>query len=147
MDTSGIKLFTATIAAGLTLYVIGMPPQVPISPAGHAYAVEPKIIPSPTPRPKPTDPEGLIRYFFVSEGARAVKVAFCESSLDPRKTNSTSSASGLFQILKGTWESYQCEGNPFNAEDNIKCAYKIYQANGWGSSASWGASQHCHGYK
>lgn len=147
MDTSGIKLLTATVALGLTLWVIGTPPQVPISPADHAYAAEQTIEPTATPKPKPTDPEGLIKYYFVSEGERAVKVAFCESSLDPRKTSSTSTASGLFQILKGTWSAYQCEGNPLNADDNIKCAYKIYQANGWGSSASWGASQHCHGYK
>jgi len=80
-----------------------------------------------------------------AEGDNAVKVAFCESSLNPYSEHKHSSAKGLFQIIRGTWEGYKCTGNPLNADDNIACAYKIYQANGWGASSSWKASQPCHG--
>lgn len=78
-------------------------------------------------------------------GPEAVKVAFCESSLNPYASHTNSSATGLFQIIKGTWNGYKCTGSRTDADDNISCAYKIYQNNGWGANASWGASKGCHG--
>lgn len=38
---------------------------------------------------------------------------------------------GVYQIYTGTWDWYGCEGDIFNAVDNIKCAIKIEQREGW----------------
>lgn len=68
-----------------------------------------------------------------------LKIAWCESRLETKAKNSTSSAKGLFQILDGTWEHFKCEGDPFNAKDNIKCGKKILDGQGlsaWKSSFS-----------
>lgn len=86
----------------------------------------------------------IVKAYGLTEGRTAVHVAFCESSHDPGKTNGKgSTASGLFQIIRGTWDGYHCTGNPFNADDNIACSYKLYQADGWNSSATWEASSNC----
>lgn len=55
----------------------------------------------------------------------ALKVAFCESSYNPKAKNKQSSASGLFQITKKTFETY-CSGNVFDAKDNLDCFLKLY---------------------
>lgn len=71
-----------------------------------------------------------------------VAIAQYESSFNPNNKNPNSSASGLFQILKGTWKAYKCEGDVFNPTDNIACAKKIYADSGttpWNASkANWG---------
>lgn len=71
-----------------------------------------------------------------------VKVAQAESSFNPANKNPYSSASGLFQILTGTWKRYSCEGSVMDASDNIECARKIYDDDGttqWDASKSvWG---------
>ena len=54
-----------------------------------------------------------------------VRIAKAESNLVPTAKNPTSSASGLFQIIKGTWQAFECEGEVFNEDDNIECAMKI----------------------
>ncbi len=74
-----------------------------------------------------------------------LKVAFCESGngcaapLDEKAKNPLSSASGIFQITKGTWEGAKCKGDIFTAKDNIDCAVKIYADSGltpWEASRS-----------
>lgn len=87
--------------------------------------------------------EDKIRRAFPEQSDRAAHVAFCESSYNPLLKNAGSSASGLFQIIRGTWIDNGCAGDPFNADDNIACARKIYNRYGWASSASWKASKHC----
>lgn len=76
-----------------------------------------------------------------------VKVAAVESTgvigvFNPKAKNPDSSAKGLFQILDGTWKYYGCTGDPYDAEDNIACAVKIYAKQGttpWDSSKGmWG---------
>jgi hypothetical protein len=75
----------------------------------------------------------------------ALKVAFCESSLNPKVTHKNSTATGLFQILKGTWKQFKCTGEPLNALDNTKCAKKIYDYYGsWNTRGGWAASYWCH---
>ncbi len=59
-----------------------------------------------------------------------LKIARAESGFKPWEKNPNSSASGLFQILTGTWKLHGCEGDVFNAEDNIACARKIYDDSG-----------------
>jgi len=56
-------------------------------------------------------------------------VAVNESELDPLAESGTG-PEGVFQIARQTWRNYKCEGDVFNAADNIKCARKIYDANG-----------------
>jgi len=55
----------------------------------------------------------------------ALRIAHCESRFNPKAKSSISSASGLYQFINRTWEHY-CEGDRFNAEDNIKCFMKLY---------------------
>lgn len=57
-----------------------------------------------------------------------IRISRAESTHDPKAKNKSSTASGLFQILIGTWENkhYQCEGNRYSIVDNTDCAYKIY---------------------
>lgn len=67
-----------------------------------------------------------------------LRIAFAESGFNPLAKNPNSTASGLFQILKGTWAAHKCEGEVFDAEDNIACARKIYDRNG---TRDWLASK------
>lgn len=61
----------------------------------------------------------------------ALRIAMCESSMNPKAKNKHSSASGLYQITKKTFQTY-CSGNVFDAEDNINCFIKLYPNNkGW----------------
>ena len=70
-----------------------------------------------------------------------LKVAQCESELNPKAKNKTSTAKGIFQILDGTWKHFKCEGNPLNAEDNIVCGKKVLDGQGLGGG--WSESFSC----
>ena len=52
-------------------------------------------------------------------------IAFAESTYRPKVKNDHSTATGLFQIVIGTWQHFKCTGSRTDAEDNIKCAMKI----------------------
>lgn len=71
-----------------------------------------------------------------------VEIAKAESRFVPTAQNASSMASGLFQILNGTWDDYGCAGDVFDAKDNVACARKVYDKRGtrdWDSSKSvWG---------
>ena len=84
-----------------------------------------------------------IRAIFGSEAETAIRVAFCESSLNPFARHRKSSAKGLFQIIDSTWRHFGCIGDPLNPDDNIRCAYKVWKKYGWNSTASWRASYGC----
>lgn len=66
----------------------------------------------------PQIPDTLDSYFgsFGSLGKLAKVVAFNESSFKQLRTNSKSSATGLFQFLRGTWKRYGAGGNPFSLD-------------------------------
>ncbi len=68
-----------------------------------------------------------------------VRIAWAESRMRPEAKNPASTASGVFQILRGTWAGYECTGDPFNASDNIACAKKIYEKEG---TRPWNASKY-----
>lgn len=93
---------------------------------------------SPKPSQKPvesivepqTEVERIIYQYFPENYEEARKVAFCESSLRPDAAHEHSSAKGIYQILRGTWKWLKCSGDPLNAEDNIKCARKLYDKYG-----------------
>lgn len=59
-----------------------------------------------------------------------IRIAKAESSYDPTAKNPGSTATGLYQILLGTWHGYHCTGSRTNAADSIACAKKIYTAEG-----------------
>lgn len=89
--------------------------------------------------PTPTPQELVVSEF--RDAPVMVRIAKAESSFNPNAKNSSSTATGLFQILVGTWEYYDCKGSRTDAPSNIACARKIYEDSGtlaWKSSrAVW----------
>lgn len=133
------------VAFMLSVYM-AQPVQTPISPCPETGCVLPTVPVVKAAEPiikSPVTVEEKIRASFPEDPDMAVKVAFCESSLNPNAKHTNSSASGLFQIIKGTWRGYKCGDNQFDPDQNIECARKIYLRNGWGSTASWAASKPC----
>jgi hypothetical protein len=53
------------------------------------------------------------------------EVIDCESGFNPNAKSNTSTASGISQFINKTWNNY-CEGDVFNAEDNLNCFFKLY---------------------
>lgn len=71
-----------------------------------------------------------------SLGAKALRVAKCESNLNP-KAVSGSGAQGLFQLMPFVWRAYGA-GSPLHAGDNAATAHRIYLKKGW---AFWGTGR------
>jgi len=92
-----------------------------------------------TPTPKPLTVEEKIEATF-GEDTEMLHIAFCESSYNLGAKHTISSAKGLFQIINGTWNHYKCTGDPLDADDNIKCAKRIYDKEG---TRPWVASYKC----
>jgi hypothetical protein len=67
--------------------------------------------------------------------ADMLRVARCESVLDPRAVNATSGASGLFQFMPGTWKSTPFAGEDiFDPEANANAAawmWSVGRRNEW----------------
>ena len=55
----------------------------------------------------------------------AIRIAKCESSLNPKVKHKISSASGLYMFIDKTWANH-CIGDRMNAEDNLRCFLKLY---------------------
>ena len=72
--------------------------------------------------------------------SRFIRVARCESGLRPDAKNGSSTATGIFQIIIGTWDSNKCTGERWDFVDNIDCAYKLLKSRGF---QPWDASKHC----
>lgn len=86
---------------------------------------------------KALTPQQMIEREF-SKQPVMIRIARAESNFCKYKINSTSSARGCFQILKGTWAYYKCEGDVMDDYDNIACARIIYDING---TVDWLASK------
>lgn len=69
-----------------------------------------------------------------------VRIAKCESGFKANAKNPTSTATGIFQIIIGTWDGNKCSGERWDYEDNIKCAWKIYKLRG---TQPWVSSENC----
>jgi hypothetical protein len=78
----------------------------------------------------------MISYEFGSHTADAMKIANCESSMDPAAVNTQaidgSYATGLFQILyPSTWNTTSFKnGDPKDAWTNTQAAYEIFHRDG-----------------
>lgn len=87
--------------------------------------------------------------YYNTDPLLALNVACAESCakddegiyFNPQAKNPNSSASGIFQFIRGTW-NLMCEGDVFNENDNIRCGVKILsQKNGirhWEASRNEG---------
>jgi hypothetical protein len=93
--------------------------------------------PHPTSAPAPTgSPEGVVRQVFGPLGVadQAVRVAACESGLDPGAMSAGGTYRGLFQLgphLAGTVGFYG--GNWFDPLTNSEVARDLYLRSGWSS--------------
>lgn len=84
---------------------------------------------------------GLVEaYFPAGEVEKAMAVMACESGGNPNADNPSSSAAGLFQFLKSTWDnmvpievtggSYS-SGQVYDPEANVRAAAWLLAAEGW----------------
>jgi Transglycosylase SLT domain len=115
--------------------------------AEHYFNPHPTAAPSVTPSVKPSAWSGSVEQWrpLVATHFAAAKVdtAMClmgyESKGNPDAKNSKSSAAGLFQFLKGTWDSVPLSvtggsydsGRVYNPEANIRSAAWLQNAAGW----------------
>lgn len=70
------------------------------------------------------------RVFGVDEYC-SMKVAWGESRFDPEVKNPSSTATGLFQFLRGTWKAH-CEGDVTDYVDSTACFMKLIVGGGIG---------------
>lgn len=113
----------------------------------HAKASPPVRVPVSTPAPvntpapEATAPpvqggssiEGMIDQVFGAYGPGAIRVAQCESGLNPSAVNPAGVYAGLFQILyPSTWDSTSEAGSsPYDAWANIAAAHEIFVRDGY----------------
>lgn len=72
--------------------------------------------------------------------SRFIRVAKCESGLKPDAKNGSSTATGIYQIIIGTWDGNKCTGERWDFVDNIDCAYKLLKNRGF---QPWESSKEC----
>lgn len=78
-----------------------------------------------------------IRQVFGPYGNQAVRIAECESSMNPNAYNGILGAAGLFQIIPSTWASTSEAGQSvYNPYANIRAAHEIFVRDG-NSFAEW----------
>jgi hypothetical protein len=109
---------------------------------------EPVVIPTTTPTATPRycgDPISYIRckgedLGYSNEVIKTmIRIAKAESGLKEKAKNPSSTASGLFQFLDGSWKYYKCRGSKLDFIDSTNCAYEAFSKDGfrpWASSAS-----------
>ncbi|MEX2395040.1 MAG: transglycosylase family protein [Actinomycetota bacterium] len=113
----------------------------------------PKPTPTPTPKPTPTpvpSPSSgggggtrdsvmnAIRNNWGGDDERAIRVADCESGLNPKAASPNEINLGLWQMTEQTWKDYGGPGDDprdSNAGTQTQVAYRLFQARGW---SPWG---------
>ncbi len=55
----------------------------------------------------------------------ALRIAQCESNLNPKAENVNGSATGVYQFIRKTFKNY-CDGDVYNADANIICFMRMY---------------------
>jgi phenylpyruvate tautomerase PptA (4-oxalocrotonate tautomerase family) len=93
-------------------------------------------------RPRPStkvEVEELIRERWAGTGQAdlAVRVARCESKLDPIAKNSRSTATGVYQLLAMHWRG---KFDPRDPVSNVNYAYGLWKSSGW---SPWNESRSC----
>lgn len=73
-------------------------------------------------------PAGVIRQAFGGLSGEALRVASCESGLDPNATNGQ--YHGLFQ-LSAAWRAYFGIGEGYDPRSNARAAAAIHATHGW----------------
>lgn len=81
--------------------------------------VTPPPLPEPTPIIVQYEIERQAKIYQV-DVSTAQRIAQCESTNRWNATSSRSSAKGVYQFTKGTWEYIKAEGSPYDFEENIK---------------------------
>ena len=117
----------------------------------HTHPTAETRPPATTDTPPPADVESwrplVAAYFPPDRVDQALKVIWCESRGDPSAKNPNSTASGLFQVLRGWWSGEWSTAipafDPFDPEANVAAAAKI--AGGPRYWSDWLASKSCHG--
>lgn len=93
----------------------------------------------------PVDPvarwQPIVALYFAPEHVdQAMRVLACESRGNPQAKNRTSTASGLFQFIRSTWDWVRTEtnvglphrqGGPFNPWANIRNAAWLSRRGSW----------------
>ena len=84
-----------------------------------------------------TNAESTIREVFGPYANQALRIAQCESTMNPNAVNSmaigNSHAQGLFQILyPSTWSgTSQAAHSPIEVQANVRAAYDLFRADGY----------------
>ena len=91
----------------------------------------------------PQSPKEIICAVFTDNCEEALRVANCESGLNPTAANKTSSARGLFQVMQ-SWHKIDQKWL-FHPYINTLVAKKLYDESGGSFSPHWNASRHCWG--
>lgn len=127
------------------------PTPVPTAPPTPEPTPTPVPTPKPTPPPTPTPtkppatspPSGGsfsrqqvadgIRRTWEGDDEKAVRVADCESGLNPRATSRDGQNLGLWQFRLDTWRNYGGTGDPrdHSPEQQTAVALRLFQARGW----------------
>ena len=78
------------------------------------------------------DVEAMIRHRWAGTGQadRAVRIARCESGLNPHAQNRRSSAYGVLQFLDSTWRSTGIAKTP-DPWLQVEAGYRLWKARGW----------------
>lgn len=88
---------------------------------------------------KLTDPKDYLYYLDSQDYSLLKRIVDCESGWNPLAKNRSSTASGLFQFLAGTWSKWG-EGNVFDPFANLRAGVKLFQAQG---TSPWLSSKSC----
>lgn len=81
-------------------------------------------------------------HFYGVDHGRALRVAVCESGLNPRAANTRSSARGVYQFLDGTWAWISTLGAPYPYGDRFNPAHNVWNAMWLMSREDLGGSGH-----
>ena len=80
------------------------------------------------------------KHFPQSEWNKAYQIINRESGGNPAAKNTRSTASGCFQILRGSWRhpgGVSFDAGRFNADHNAAAARAMWNGNGWHCTCTW----------
>jgi hypothetical protein len=147
-DYHAIKVLLSSVAGCWLLYWFGNNYDIKardnfISPASDAIVIE-RVVPGMIEYKDrevarmPKNNEEIIRSVFGKDADVALKVAKCESGMNPKARNKTSTARGLFQVMAsihGVREKWL-----YDPLINTLIAKSLFDASGWNP---WNSSASC----